>query len=329
MLLRFAYVNLFYILIPVFIIILLYRWFFYKSPVYTYPLAQLLIKEKVIQGRSYKTVLFLLRALTLLGLIFLIARPQWVDESSKVNVEGVDIVLTIDVSGSMQFFDDPRDQRMRIDVAKAEAIRFIEKRIDDPIGVVLFGGAAITRCPLTLDKTILKEVVGSIELGDIDPQGTFLGTGIALAVNRLKNSKAKSKIIILLTDGEPSPGEKVDPDVAADIAHQFGIKIYTIGIGGEHGAFVRHPLFGVQRVPQSLNVTLLQKIADKTGGKFFRARNPKEMQNVYTTIDALEKTEYQTNIFHRYYEAFLTFIWVVIALLALEFILRGFLWRGV
>jgi len=329
MLLRFAYVHLFYILIPIFIVIFLYRWWLYKSPVYTYPLAQLLIKDKVIKARSYKTILFLLRACTLLGLMFLIARPQWVDESSKVHVEGVDIVLTIDVSGSMQLFDDPHDQRMRIDVAKAEAIRFIEKRIDDPIGVVLFGGAAITRCPLTLDKTILKEVVGNIVLGDLDPQGTFLGTGIALAVNRLKNSKAKSKIIILLTDGEPSPGEKVDPDVAADMAHQFGIKIYTIGIGGEQGGFTRHPLFGMQQVPQALNVTLLQKIADKTGGKFFRARNPKEMQNVYKTIDALEKTEYQTNIFHRYYEAFLTFIWIVVALLALEFVLRGFLWRGV
>src|ERR1700733_14091290 len=125
MLLRFAYVNLFYILIPIFIVILLYRWFFYKSPVYTYPLTQFLIKEKIVKKNYYKTILFLLRACTLLGLIFLIARPQWVDESSKIRVEGVDIVLTIDVSGSMQLFDDPKDQRMRIDVAKTEAIRFI------------------------------------------------------------------------------------------------------------------------------------------------------------------------------------------------------------
>lgn len=329
MVLKLAYFQVLYVLLPILSLVFLYRLFWYKSPYYRFPLTQKLYEQKLTKNKSRKIIFFALRALTLLGLIFMIARPQWVDENSHVNVEGVDIILAIDVSGSMQCFDDPHDRRSRIDVAKEEAIRFIEKRSNDPIGIVIFGKDVLTCCPPTLDKIILKEITGKIELGMIDPDGTSLGTGLALAVNRLKNSKAKSKIIILLTDGEPTPHEKVDPAVAIDLAQQFGIKVYTIGIGNEEGGFVAHPFYGVQRVPVKLNLTLLKTIAEKTNGKFFRANNPKDMRTVYNTIDRLEKTELQTTVFHHYYEAFLTFIWFIVGLLGLELFLRLFIWRGI
>jgi Ca-activated chloride channel family protein len=230
----------------------------------------------------------------------------------------------------MQLFDDLKDQRPRIEAAKSEAIRFTEKRIDDPIGVVLFARDAVSWCPLTLDKKILKEMIGSIQLGVIDPGGTWLGTGLATALNRLRSSKSKTKIVILLTDGQPTPPEKIDPSVSIDIAQKLGIKVYTIGIGGEHGAYIDQPPFGIQRVPDpGVNVALLQTIAQQTGGQFFRANNPKEMHQIYEKIDALEKTTIQTSMFHRYYEAFVSFIWFVLLLLFLECMARFFIWRGV
>lgn len=326
--LRFAYADLLYIFIPIIILLVLYRFFLYRSPLYRFPLTQLLVQQNLTKKSYYKPILFVLRLASLIGLMLLVLRPQWVDERSKVNVEGRDIMLVIDVSGSMQCFDDPKDQRQRIEVAKTEAIRFVEKRIDDPIGIVIFGKETVSRCPLTLDKQILKEIIGGIELGMIDPDGTSLGSGLATAVNRLRTSKAKSKVIILLTDGNPTE-DKVDPMFAAEMAQKFGIKVYTIGIGNEEGSYAPHPLLGIVGVRNSLNVKLLQSIAEQTGGMFFRANNPKEMRKIYDKIDALEKTVYQTNIYHRAYEAFLTFIWFVLAILASELLLRLFVWRGV
>lgn len=329
MFLRLAYPNLLYFLLPAFTLFLLFRLLFYKYPIYTFPAVRFLQGSPFLKNTSHKKILFFLRGLSLFGLIFLIARPQWTDEKSKLNVEGVDIVLAIDVSGSMQFVDDLSDRLQRIEIAKREAIRFIEKRTNDPIGLVLFGAEAISRCPLTMDKTILKELVGEIQLGEINPDGTWLGTGLATAINRLRNSKAKSKIIILLTDGDPTPPEKVEPDEAVEIAKELGIKVYTIGIGSEKGGYVYHPMLGLQQTPYKLNTKLLESIASKTGGQFFKAANAKEMREVYDKIDALEKTKIESEIFHNYYEAFLTFIWIILALLGLEFLLRFFIWQGV
>lgn len=329
MFLRLAYFQLIYVLIPIFILVILYRFKFYKSPVYKYPAIKIFFGSHFIRSNFFKKILFSIRLVTLVGLLFLIMRPQWVDERSKVNVDGVDIVLAIDVSGSMEFIDDLSERKPRIEVAKLEAIRFIEKRPNDPTGIVMFGMEAISRCPLTLDKTILKEIIGSIKIGEIDERGTWLGTGLATAINRLRNSKSKTKIIILLTDGSPTPPEKIEPDVAVEMAKQFNIKIYTIGIGNEKGCFVNNPLFGWQQIPEySLNVQLLKDIAQKTGGKFFKAGNSKEMRLAYDTIDNLEKTKIESELFHNYYEAFLTFIWVILTLLGIEFLLRFLIWRG-
>lgn len=329
--LRFAYFHLFYILIPIFILALLYRLRFYKSPVYTFPIAYLFVNNNttVLSTAYHKKILFFIRLAILTGLLLMIGRPQWLDEKSQVNVKGIDIVITLDVSGSMAIFDDLKDRRPRIMVAKDEAIRFIEKRHNDPIGLVIFARDALSRSPLTLDKNFLKELVGSLELGIIDPNGTSLGTGLALAVNRLKKSESKSKIIILLTDGEPTPDEKIEPDIAIDLAQQYNIKVYTIGIGNENGGFIIDPVFGIRRAQTKLNIELLQKIAQKTGGQFFKADKPQDMRTIYNTIDTLEKTDYKTNLFQHYHEAFLSFIWILVLLCAVEFIMRFFVWRGV
>ncbi len=327
---RFAYAEVLYILLPLFIVIMFYRWRWHKSPRYCFPLADNLKREGQLKNTYHKKIFFLLRAISLFGLALLVARPQMVDEKSMINVDGVDIVLTLDVSGSMQCIDDIKDRRTRFQVAQHEAIRFVEKRVNDPIGLVIFAHDVFSHCPLTLDKHFLKEIIGAMQLGIINPHGTFLGTGLATAVNRLKNSKAKSKIVILLTDGEPTPPEKIDVDTAIDLAKKCGVKVYVIGIGNEKGAYIQHPIFGLQQVQQVLfNKALLTKIAQQTGGQFFHAHSPSDMRSIYDKIDTLETTSYETNIFHNYYELFLSFIWVILLLIGLEFFLRLFIWRGI
>ncbi len=327
--LRLAYVEVLYFLLPAFLLAIFYRWKFYKVPAYSYSLGTFLQKKGFVVSNHHKWILYFLRFFTLLSLAFLVARPQWVDSRSKVNVEGIDIVLTLDASGSMELFDDLRDRRSRIEVAKSEAICFIEKRIDDPIGVVIFGADAMSLCPLTLDKPMLKNTVGQLRLGFINPRGTSLGTGLATAVNRLKDSKAKTKIIILLTDGVPT-AEKIDPDMAIELAKQFGVKVYTIGIGNLRESYFNHPMLGPQKIPsQTIDMSLLKKIANQTGGICFRANNPAQMRDIYNKIDKLEKTEYETDVFQRYYEAFFYFVWILLLFLGLELFLRFYVWRGV
>lgn len=330
MFLRFAYPIFLWVLLPVFILAVIYRLRFYRYPRYVFPLSSFFATSGFSGRFSYRRyVLFALRVSTLLLLLIFSARPQWVDERSTVNVNGVDIVIALDVSGSMQCFDDLKDQQRRIDVAKKEAIRFVDMRSSDPIGLVLFGAEAISRCPLTLDKQILKDMIARVELGVINQNGTALGTGLSVALNRLRNSKAKSRIVVLLTDGCPSREiDMIDPVHAIELAKQLGIKVYTVGIGSEKGGYVHFAGFGVQQIQDSINVELLEKIAKETGGQFFRAKNPKDMRTIYDKIDQLEKTEIETSLFHNYYEAFLQFIWLVFVLIALEYGLRLFLWRG-
>ncbi len=325
---RFANPNLIYIFLVIFILAFLYRLKFYKSPVYRFPLTSHLKNSGFIKTFFYKKVLFILRVLTLVGLVFLIARPQWVDPETKINVNAVDMILALDISGSMQLFDDLKDRRSRIEVAREEAIRFIEKRSNDPIGIVLFGGEVISRCPLTLDKHILKEIIGGLEIGFLNPDATLLGSGLATSVNRLRNSKARSKIIILLTDGVPSP-ERISIEVAIALAKRFSVKVYTIGIGSKTGGYGVGPFGQIVRADASIDMHLLEKIAKETGGHAFRANNPKEMREIYNTIDKLEKTDLETNIFHNYHEAFESFIWMILFFFALELFLRLFKWQGV
>lgn len=324
---RFAYLPVLYGAVPLLATAVWYRWRYYKNPVYKYSLVSALINQNVQVKTPHKAILASMRFITLLGLALLVARPQLVDEQSKVMIEGIDIMMVLDVSGSMQLFDDLKDQRSRIDVAKQEAIKFIKKRENDPVGLVLFANESVSRCPLTLDKKMLETIVSDTELGVINPEGTMITKGLIMALNRLKHSKAKSKIIILITDGEPTPGD-FNPRAAIELAKKFGIKIYSIGIGGD-GGFFKHPMFGVQRIGVPLNTELLSSVAKQTGGKFFEARKSQELGAIYDEIDQLEKTEYETDVYHKYYDIFMPFLWALIGLFCFELFLARFIWFGI
>ncbi len=325
---RFAYPVVVYSIIPVLFGLWLYKKKYAKPIRYTYPLTTVLYEKKALSGFPYATFFSAIRILTLIVLGLLIARPQYVDKQSKVKVEGIDIVLALDVSGSMQLFDDPKDQKQRIVIAKEEAVHFVKKRLNDPIGIVLFGKEAVSRCPLTLDKTTLESILKEIELGVVDPSGTVIAKGLMTALNRLRTSIARSKIIILLTDGEPSP-EDMSIDDALFLAQKYGVKIYTIGVGGEYGGLFYDHIFGqLQQANISINTKLLTVIAEKTGGRFFLASNQKDLQEVYGMIDKLEKTDYETDVYHNYFDIGIPFIWLVVGLLFFELLMATFVWCG-
>lgn len=303
------------------------RFYWYKPIKLRYSLVAALKNSGRYQAGVLSTLVpWVLRLGTLLFLALLIARPQLVDVQSKIRAEGIDIMLVLDASGSMQCFDDIHDQRPRFDVAKKEAIRFIEKRENDPIGLVIFGKDAISRCPLTLDKTMLKTILNDLKVGDIDPDGTVLSMAISMAAKRLKDSKAKSKIMIVLTDGEPTAQLDIEPRIAVTMAKKLGIKIYTIGVGDEHGGLWKDPLFGVRSMGFSLNIKLLQAIAKETGGQFFLAKKPHDVQRIYDIINTLEKTEYEMPIFTHYTDMVVPWLLIIMAFFCAELIATSFIW---
>jgi len=293
--------------------------------IYRYSLGNTLKKKNII-SQFHKKVFYFLRLLVLLLLALVVAKWQLVDSRSKIPVSGIDIVLVLDVSGSMQFKDYDDDDRSRFEVAKAEAIRFIEKRDQDALGLVLFGKDTMSRCPITFDKQLLKNVVDELKLGVIDADGTMLVTGIVTAANRLKHSQSKSKVMIVLTDGEPSEGD-MDSSVGIDVAKKLGIKIYTVGIGNEQEQMIMHPLYGVMVRPK-VNKELLTKIARETGGYYFLARNAGDMRQIYDKIDALEKTEHEVPMFSLYYDLLIPFVAVIMGLLFCELFLSTYVWFG-
>lgn len=307
---------------------ILVRYAWYKPNYYLYPLTTFL-KEQGVQASSfYPRFFYWIRFASLALMVLLIGKPQWVDSKSKIMVEGVDIVLTLDVSESMKCFDDLHDRRSRWEVAKNEALRFIDKRENDALGLVIFGRYAIARCPLTHDKRVLKSIIEQLEIGmpsyDM-AHGTMLAQSIVTAARRLQKSGAKSKVIVLLTDGTPTQGDLSVKD-AIDIAQKMNIKIYTIGVGGDQGGYVSDPIFGVQSVGVPLNKQLLEKIAQETGGKFFEAKKPKDLKTIYDKIDALEKVSYETEVYNKYHDYFLPILWTVIMLLLCELGMATFRW---
>jgi Ca-activated chloride channel family protein len=293
---------------------------------YSYSLADVLDHYGETKKETHSFVLNMVRALALILIGFIGARPQLIDVHSQITVEGIDIILLLDVSGSMQFRDYKDDPRSRLEVAKNEAIRFVDKRKNDAIGLVLFGNDALSRCPLTNDKTILHSFITDIDIGIINPDGTLLSRGLLTAINRLKKSKSKSKIIILLTDGEPSEGD-VDPKIPLEAARQLGIKVYTIGIGSDEDSYFVHPLYGAIAKPK-INKNLLHMIADQTGGRFFLAHSSKDMRDVYDTIDQLEKVEYETPLFSKTEEIYPPFAIAALFLLCVIMLILTFVWYG-
>ncbi len=256
---------------------------------------------------------FILRLIALALVIIALARPQSTSKGQNVYSEGIDIVLALDISGSMLAEDF---QPNRIEAAKNVAQDFISGRTNDRIGLVIFSGESFTQCPLTVDYEVLKTLIKPLKSGMIE-DGTAIGLGLANAVNRLRESKAKSKIIILLTDGVNNRGE-IDPITAAEIAKSFGIRVYTVGVGtmGEAPYPVQTP-FGIryQMVPVEIDEKVLKQVADLTDGKYFRATDNKKLRAIYQEIDQLEKTRIEVRSYRRYTELFYTFIFVALFLL--------------
>jgi len=264
----------------------------------------------------------ILRVLIFTLLIAALARPSSVASDKEYQTHGVDIVIALDISGSMLAEDFQPENR--IFVAKQEAIKFIKGRENDRIGLVVFAKKAFTQCPLTLDYRILIELLSEIRVGMI-ADGTAIGMGIATAVNRLRDSNAKSKVIILITDGENNAGN-IDPVTAAELAKSFGIKVYTIGVGrGGMVPFpVDDPLFGKRYVQANVEIdeTTLKRIADITGGLFFRARDPAGLSEIYERINKLEKSEVKVKEYRSYNELFPVFLIPALFLLLFDIFLR-------
>lgn len=266
-----------------------------------------------------------LRLLALAALIFALARPQTFSTGENVYVEGIDIALILDVSSSMLAQDF---KPSRIDAAKKITENFINARTSDNIGLVVFARVAFTQCPLTIDYRILRERLQDVQSGVLE-DGTAIGNAIANAVNRLKDSKANSKVMILLTDGVNNAGE-VDPVTAAEIAQLYNIRIYTIGVGtrGEAPYPVQTP-FGIQyqNAKVEIDEETLQEIAGITGGKYFRATNNRKLEEIFDDIDRLEKTRVEVTSYRTKTEHFFPFLLGGALLLLLELILSRTIFR--
>ncbi len=268
----------------------------------------------------------ILRALSVGFLIIALARPQNTNSWQKDSIEGIDIMLAMDVSGSMQAMDFKPN---RLEAAKDVAISFINNRPNDNIGMVTFAGESFTQCPLTTDHTVLLNMVQDLQMGVLD-DGTAIGMGLATAVNRLKDSKAKSRVVILLTDGSNNMGD-ITPRMAADIARTFGIRVYTVGVGTRGEApFPIQTEFGVriQNVPVDIDEPTLDGIAEVSGGKYFRAVDNETLNEIYKEIDKLEKTRLMTKSFKAYEEKYFVYALIAFLLLLTEFLLRNTLLRS-
>lgn len=275
--------------------------------------------------KSYKIYLlhvpFILRIIVLSLVILILARPQTTNNWQNSEVEGIDIMLAIDVSTSM-LAEDLKPNRL--EAAKDVAAEFISGRPNDNIGITLFAGESFTQCPLTVDHTVLLNLFQSINSGIVE-DGTAVGMGIANAVSRLKDSKAKSKVIILLTDGTNNKGD-ISPLTAADIAKSFGIRVYTIGVGTNGMAPYPLRVAGtIQYIntPVEIDEKTLTQIAITTNGNYFRATNNSKLKEVYKEIDKLEKTKLNVKQYSKRYEEYQWFAVIALLFLLLEFYLRN------
>lgn len=271
-------------------------------------------------------LLSVLRMISISFIIIALARPQNIRVNESVDSEGIDIVLSMDISGSM-LAEDLVPNRM--EAAKKVASDFIMSRYTDRIGLVIFSGESFTQCPLTNDQNILLEQLNGISSGLLK-DGTAIGMGLATSVDRLRNSKAKSKIVILLTDGVNNSG-LVDPITALEIAKAYQIKVYTIGVG-THGMAMApaQDMFGNMVMKQTevqIDEDLLKKMASETGGHYYRATDNNSLSRIYQEIDQLEKTKVEITSYRRYTELFVPLVLLSLGLLLLEVILRSTLLR--
>ncbi len=272
---------------------------------------------RTARTRLFAIVPFWGRVTALALLVLALARPQQATRGDVPPAEGIDIMLALDTSYSMAAEDF--QPYTRLDAAKKAASDFVKKRRNDRIGVVVFGGAAMLSCPLTLDYQSVLDMIDASYLNMTRAEGTAIGDAIVTAVNHLKESKAKSKVIVLLTDGRSNTGMVTDLALAARTAKAFDIKIYTIGTAGKGRAAIStgDPLQPVAYIDDDLDEPALREIAGLTGGEFYRAKNYAELEDIYDRIDSLEKTKFETKSFTEYSDKYLYFLWPALALLAL------------
>lgn len=280
-------------------------------------------KQKIIH------VPFVLRCLAIILLIVALARPQSSLSWQNITTEGIDVILSMDVSLSMLAQDLKPN---RIQAAKDVAIDFISERPNDRIGLVVFSGEGFTQCPLTTDHAVVKNLLSDIKTGML-ADGTAIGMGLATAVNRIKDSEAKSKVIILLTDGVNNAGN-VAPETAAEIAKAFGVRVYTIGAGSKGMAYspvgmYPNGQYAFDYVPVSIDEPLMRKIAETTGGKYFRATSTKGLRQVYKEIDKLEKTKIEVTEYRKKSEEYLPFLLLSLLFLIIEFMLKHIYLRSI
>ncbi|MBN2662365.1 MAG: VWA domain-containing protein [Bacteroidales bacterium] len=269
----------------------------------------------------FRHILFFLRILSVILLIVALARPKVIIENSTSTTEGISISMAIDISSSMLAQDfDPN----RLEVAKDEAINFISGRPNDRVAVVAFAGESFTQCPLTTDHVTAINLLQDLETGIIE-DGTAIGLGLANAITRLKDDDAKSKVVILLTDGVNNSGS-IAPLTAADMAASIGIRVYTIGIGNNGTApFPVQTPFGIQyqQMEVQIDENMLQQIADKTGGAYFRATDGEKLSEIYQEIDKLEKTIFSKEENKQYKDYFMPFLIFALLLIVIEIALSN------
>ncbi len=324
----FAYPWILYFLI---IIPLMLFWYFKKGkneqPSVVYSSLKIVNSIPKNWKEKFRHLPVILRSLAIAALIIALARPQTFSSGQNIYAEGIDIVMDLDISGSM-LAEDLKPNRL--EAAKNVIRNFIKERTSDRIGLVIFSRDAFTQCPLTIDYNVLINLLDQVKTGMIE-DGTAIGNAIANGVNRLRNSKAKSKVIILLTDGMNNAGE-VDPMTAAQIAKTFGIRIYTVGVGtrGEAPYPVQTP-FGIrtQMVPVNIDEGMLRKIADETGGQYFRATSTQALREIYKKIDKLEKTKIEVTSYRNAKEMFGGWLSLGLILLILDVGLSRSLFRPI
>lgn len=286
-------------------------------------------KSKSFLAR-FKPYLFVLRLLALASLIVAMARPRTVDISNQTKTtKGIDIVMAIDVSGSM-LAKDLKPNRM--EALKDVAANFVKGRPNDRIGIVVYAAEAYTKTPVTSDKAIVSQAIKDIRYDNIIQDGTGIGMGLTTAINRLKESKAKSKVIILLTDGVNNAGF-IEPETASRIAQEYGIKVYTIGIGTNGMAEFPYAYapgggFLFQMMPVEIDVELLRTISKNTGGKYFRANSNSKLEAIYDEINKLETTEIEELKFYDYDEKYRPFVWIAGMLVLIEIGARNTIFRS-
>jgi Ca-activated chloride channel family protein len=278
--------------------------------------------NKTVTGMRhyFKHIPFAIRCLSLALLIVAIARPRSSEAFNKTDTEGIDIIFALDISTSMLARDFKPD---RINAAKDIAIRFISERPYDRMGIVVFAGESFTQCPLTTDRATLINLMKDIETGLIE-DGTAIGNGLATAVARLKDSDAKSRVIILLTDGVNNRGE-IAPLMAAEIAKTYGIRVYSIGVGAKGVApypFMTERGIVIQQIPVEIDEDMLKQISEMTDGKYFRATDNTKLLEIYSEINQMEKAKITVDSLTTYKEEFMPFALAALAALLLELLLR-------